>query len=91
MLGMSGRNDVRRAGKPAAGAKVLPGRPTSRCPARGRSYSPAPNQANTGIQKLVDSLISERGQSTGKKPGRCEMLEELIADGRFTALETSTP
>ncbi|EBC4062029.1 hypothetical protein C1O86_25450, partial [Salmonella enterica] len=66
-------------------------RPTSRCPARCRSYSPAPNQANTGIQKLVDSLISERGQSTGKKPGRCEMLEELIADGRFTALETSTP
>ncbi|EHY7319183.1 hypothetical protein K4O22_004688, partial [Salmonella enterica subsp. enterica serovar Albany] len=56
-------------------------RPTSRCPARCRSYSPAPNQANTGIQKLVDSLISERGQSTGKKPGRCEMLEELIADG----------
>ncbi|EDW8960568.1 protein rhsA, partial [Salmonella enterica subsp. enterica] len=48
-------------------------------------------QANTGIQKLVDSLISERGQGTGKKPGRCEMLEELIADGRFTALETSTP
>ncbi|EBN3541702.1 hypothetical protein PK89_07210, partial [Salmonella enterica subsp. enterica serovar Newport] len=47
--------------------------------------------ANTGIQKLVDSLISERGQSTGKKLGRCEMLEELIADGRFTALETSTP
>ncbi|EBP6617727.1 hypothetical protein INL76_004016, partial [Salmonella enterica] len=66
-------------------------RPTSRCPARCRSYSPAPNQANTGIQKLVDSLISERGQGTGKKPGRCEMLEELIADGRFTALETSTP
>ncbi|EGN7963971.1 type IV secretion protein Rhs [Salmonella enterica] len=25
VLGMSGRNDVRRAGKPAAGAKVLPG------------------------------------------------------------------
>ncbi|EBF5043257.1 hypothetical protein BRP22_23005, partial [Salmonella enterica] len=55
-------------------------RSTSRCPARCRSYSPAPNQANTGIQKLVDSLISERGQGTGKKPGRCEMLEELIAD-----------
>ncbi|EBS0849079.1 hypothetical protein D5876_02880 [Salmonella enterica subsp. enterica serovar Carno] len=66
-------------------------RPTSRCPARCRSYSPAPNQANTGIQKLVDSLISERGQGTDKKPGRCEMFEELIADGRFTALETSTP
>ncbi|EJB5412011.1 hypothetical protein MTY30_003102 [Salmonella enterica] len=66
-------------------------RSTSRCPARCRSYSPAPNQANTGIQKLVDSLISERGQGTGKKPGRCEMLEELIADGRFTAVETSTP
>lgn len=66
-------------------------RPTSRCLPRCRSYSPAPNQANTGIQKLVDSLISERGQGTDKKPGRCEMFEELIADGRFTALETSTP
>ncbi|WP_183046115.1 polymorphic toxin type 34 domain-containing protein [Salmonella enterica] len=66
-------------------------RPTSRCPARCRSYSHAPNQADTGIQKLVDSLINERGQSTGKKPGRCEMLEELIANGRFTALETRTP
>ncbi|HCB4472510.1 TPA: hypothetical protein MZO75_004497, partial [Salmonella enterica] len=68
---------------PLPGRRCCRGRPTSRCPARGRSYSPAPNQANTGIQKLVDSLISERGQSTGKKPGRCEMLEELIADGRF--------
>jgi hypothetical protein len=48
------------------------------------------NQADTGIQKLVDSLISERGQSTGKKPSRCEMLEELIANGEFTAKEANS-
>ncbi len=88
VLGVSGRDDFGQPGKSAAGGRrCCPARRTLRCPARCRSFSPAPTAA-TGRRRLHRwGFLAPAGKRLLISAYRYAMMHwysTTTADGAFT-------